>query len=53
MLTLKPHKVYSIWLLTRSLDCRSLSPRKPEELVAGEGCWKHENKLASNKFKAV
>lgn len=53
MLTLKPHKVYSIRLLTRSLDCCSLSPRKPEELVAVEGCWKHKNKLASDKFKAM
>lgn len=53
MSTLKPHKVYSIGLLTRSLDCCSSSPRKPEELVAAEGCWKHKNKLASDKFKAM
>lgn len=53
MLTLKPHKVYSIRLLTRSLDCCSLSPRKPEELVAVEVCWKHKSKLASDKFKAM
>lgn len=50
---IKPCKVYTIRLLTRSLDCCSLSPRKPEELVAVEGCWKHKNKLASDKFKAM
>lgn len=53
MLTLKPHRVYSIRLLTRSLACCSSSPRKPEKLVTVEGCWKHKNKIASDKFKAM